>query len=358
MPANTVAAEILDTSAQAFARQATVRFHEYLAHSDLELTENPPAWQGHFQQRIIELAAALRAGQPGLFVDKILWLQKAYSARGISSNIPKAVLASVSETLAGALPEDAAGAVSQIIALAGAALDAPRGSDSPDSTLNPRNSRDNLALRFIAACMDGQTDDAATMILDAIADGMSPRDAVIDVLLSAEREIGDLWHRNDASISQEHLVTNTTIELLAVIGRNFAPRERTGRKVLTASVSGNAHDIGLRATELLFRLAGWQTFYLGTDLPPNEIAGSADYFDVDVVVLSATIATQVDAVTRTIDSLRRTAVHPGIIVGGAVFESAPDLWQHVGADALCPRISDVVVTAEKLLGYSGSDSHG
>ncbi|MGW8370519.1 MAG: hypothetical protein ACWGPN_17800, partial [Gammaproteobacteria bacterium] len=41
MSANTVAAEILDTSAQAFARQSNVRFHEYLADSDLELTENP-----------------------------------------------------------------------------------------------------------------------------------------------------------------------------------------------------------------------------------------------------------------------------------------------------------------------------
>jgi len=178
------------------------------------------------------------------------------------------------------------------------------------------------------------------------------------VLLSAEREIGDLWHRNDASISQEHLVTNTTIELLALIGRNFAPRQRTGRKALIASVSGNAHDIGLRATDVLFRLAGWQTFYLGTDLPPNEIAASADYFDVGIVVLSATISTQVDAVIRTINGLRRTAVDPAIIVGGAVFESAPDLWQRVGADAPCPHINDVVVTAEKLLENSGSDSRG
>ncbi len=349
MTANSMAAEILETSVQGFARQATVKFHERLSDSGLELAENLPAWQGHFKQRIIELAAALRAEQPALFTEKVLWLRKAYAARGISSAIPKAVLEIVSETVADAMPGDAAAAVSAIIAEAVTALDSPEDGGFPDSALNPHDERDALTLRYIAACMDGQTLEAASMILDAIDNGLSPEDAVIRVLLPAEKEIGNLWHRNDASISQEHLLTNTTIELLAIIGRNFARAPGSGHKVLTASVSGNVHDIGIRATDLMFRLAGWRTFYLGTDLPPNEIAGSADYFDVDVVILSATIATQIDAVTRTVEAVRRTAADPLIIVGGSVFESALDLWKHVGADALSPRIDDVVSTTAQLL---------
>jgi methanogenic corrinoid protein MtbC1 len=347
MSANALAAEILEASIQGFARQANLKFHEQLASGGLELTENLPAWQAHLQQRIVELAAALRAGQPILFAEKMLWLRKAYAARGVSAAVPRAVLESLSATVADALPDDAANAVREVIDAGFDALESPK--DTFDTALNPADSGDALALKFVAMCMDGDSVAATSMILDAIDQGLSPQDAILKVLLPAQREIGDLWHRNDASISQEHLVTNTTSDLLAILGHKFATETSDARKVMTATVSGNVHDIGIRAANLLFGLAGWKTFYLGTDLPPNEIAGAADYFGADVVVLSATIATHVDAVNRSVQSLLATTVNPRIIVGGAVFETAPDLWQHVGADALCSRIDDVVEVASSLL---------
>ena len=172
---------------------------------------------------------------------------------------------------------------------------------------------------------------------------------VTDVLMPAQREIGDLWHSDDASISQEHLLTNTTAELLAIIGQKFAGKPDSDRKALVASVAGNAHDVGIRAAAVLLRLAGWRTIFLGTDLPPKEISGAADFFGADIVILSATIATHVEAIADTVKSLRQTKTNPAIIVGGAMFETAPQLRESLGADALCAHIADTVEIAERQL---------
>lgn len=347
MSAHPIAAQILETSAHGFAREAATRLQAAFAGNDVELAASASAWQAHLYQRIIELAAAIRVDQPGLFHKKMLWLRQAYAARGVSPDVPRAIIDSLRETIREDLPEESAAAAMQILDDARSALDLP---DEPvESLLDPRHPSGKMALRYIASCMDGMADEASAMILRAIDQGMSPQSAITEVLMPAEREIGNLWHSNDASIAQEHLLTNTTAELLAVIGQKFAGERLDDRTAIAASVTGNVHDMGIRAAAVLLRIAGWRTVFLGSDLPPGEIAASADHFAADIAILSATIATQVEAISATAEALRNAESHPGIIVGGGVFETAPDLWKDVGADALCPRIDATVQIANTLL---------
>ncbi|HMB74493.1 MAG TPA: cobalamin-dependent protein [Gammaproteobacteria bacterium] len=347
MSAHAIAAQILETSAHGFAREAAIRLQTAFAGAHAELTDSASDWQAHLYQRIIELAAAVRVDEPQLFYEKMLWLRQAYAARGVSEDVPKAVLDALRQTIREDLPAEPAALALQVLEAALSALESP---DSPAETeLDPKSPEGALALRFIAACMDGMPDEAAAMILDAIGEKLSPQAAITDVLMPAEREIGNLWHRNDASIAQEHVQTNTTVELLAVIGRTFAPEHRSDRTVIAASVSGNAHDMGIRAAAVLLRLAGWRTVFLGTDLPPREIAASADHFGAHVAILSATIGTQVDALAEAVECLRKSQSSPAIVVGGGVFESAPELWQRIGADAHCSQIGATVRIADALL---------
>ena len=53
-----------------------------------------------------------------------------------------------------------------------------------------------------------------------------------------------------------------------------------------------------------FELSGWRTIFLGADLPADDIAQATIDFESDVVVLSATLTTQLPAVTATIAAIR------------------------------------------------------
>lgn len=347
MSLNAIAAQILESSAQGFARDAATHLQEQFSRSQVELAEPNAAWQHNLNERILELAAAVRLGQPALFHEKVRWLRQAYAYRGISSSVPLAIMASLRAAVSQNLPPDSAASVTQILDEAVRVLEQP---DAPVvSEIDPQSIHGKLALQYIAACMEGMTDHAQQLILDAIDRGMPAQQAVTDVLMPAQREIGELWHRNDASIAQEHLLTSATADLLGIIGQKYAGQSLGDRTAVVASVSGNAHDAGIRAAAVLLRLAGWRTIFLGTDLPANEIAGAADHFGANVVILSATIATQADAIADTIAAVRETAAQPAVIVGGAMFRSAPALWESLGADALCAEIGSTVEIAERHL---------
>ena len=126
-------------------------------------------------------------------------------------------------------------------------------------------------------------------MLGELENGLPPAAIYTQVLVAAEKEIGQLWHVGDASIAEEHLVSETTRELMALIVAKRLPPQPSARSLIAASVAGNAHDIGLRAVADLFRLAGWRCLFLGANVPAAEIARAAESFDVDLVVLNATL---------------------------------------------------------------------
>jgi methanogenic corrinoid protein MtbC1 len=120
--------------------------------------------------------------------------------------------------------------------------------------------------------------------------------------------------------------------------------------VLAASVAGNAHDIGLRAAADLFRLAGWHAIFLGADMPTAEIAKAAQSYNADLIILSATLTTQISALAAAIERIRQVASGAKILVGGLALEGSPELWRQLGADAYAPDIDAAVAVGSQLLG--------
>jgi methanogenic corrinoid protein MtbC1 len=347
MSTNLIAAEILEKSAGAYARQASLRMETQLSGTNAELGTGATDWHSDALQRINDLIACLRIDQPDLFVEKALWLARAYAARDLPVEVPRSALISLRDALAEDFPETVAGAVLAIVDKALAALDQPL--EIAETEFDTNNQFDSLALKYLVFALDGLADDGIRLIIEAIEGGISPQDAIARVIIPAQREVGEMWHRGEVSIAQEHLVSNTTSDLLAVIADRFAAKPSGDRKVVVASVAGNPHEVGVKATAALFRLAGWHTVSLGTDLPPNEIAGAVDYFNAGIVVLSAVLPTHMPAVRKTIEAVRQTNSGRGILVGGRTFDMAAGLWKEVGADAHCPGLESVVDMAANLL---------
>jgi methanogenic corrinoid protein MtbC1 len=104
----------------------------------------------------------------------------------------------------------------------------------------------------------------------------------------------------------------------------------------------------LRAVSDLFRLAGWRSLYLGTNVPAEDIARAAAAFAVQLVVLSATLTTQLNAVGAAVSAIRRHAPRCKILVGGSAFAGLPDLWQQLGADGHAQTIDAAVALGAQL----------
>jgi methanogenic corrinoid protein MtbC1 len=346
--ANPLAAEMLETSAAGYASAANALLQQ-APHRGTYSGGAPSEWKAHLTQRILELAAAVRVNEPSLFARRISWLRRAIKARGADESELRSALESLRAALDQELPKELKSTVEQPIQLALDALDAEI--EPEVHALDASTPHGKLGLEYLTACLEARTEAAVKLVLDAI-DGERPQDAYTKVLVPAQREIGELWHMGNISVAEERLVSETTREVMTLIVNRFAPVADESRTVLAASVAGNAHDIGLRAATDLFKLAGWHAIFLGADMPTADLAEAARTHDAKLIVLSATLTTQINTLAAVIESVRQAAGSSKILVGGLALEGSQELWKQLGADGYAPDIDSVVAVGSKLIADS------
>ncbi len=329
---NAFAAEILETSASGIANAATNRL---LANGSLPQARDAAAatkhWRGYYVQRVLELAAAVRIGAPDAFAARAVWQHKAFLARGLDvAEVPKS-LESLKATLNDVLPDESVRVIDEYIERSLAVLRAGVTADATE--LDPNDSSGAIALKYLAACLEGDSRQASAIVLQHAADAASLEAVYLGVLFPALREIGRMWHTAEASIAEEHIVTEATRRLMALLTVEFSKSPDIGKTVVTAAVAGNAHDIGVRAVADFFEAAGWRSLSLGPHVPAGDIASAARYFDADLVVIAAMLTTQLKSLEASIAAVRSvTDQNVKILAGGQALDAAPELWRQLGAD--------------------------
>lgn len=349
-PAFAFAAQLLERGAAGYAGYAAAALLE--REPAVRESFAPDAfggWKSHLTQRLLELAAALVAAEPQLFVARVLWTAKAFRARQQDDGVVRLSLESLRDVLSERLPEPARPAPLDYLDRSLAALGAPPAS-ADASALDPSRPKDRLALRYLQKVLEGDVPGAIAEVLEATRQGLEVRAAYLDVLLPAQREVGRLWHLAEVSTAEEHMVTFTTQRAMAVLANAAVPAPRNGRTAIVAAVATNAHDIGLRAVADLYQLAGWKTIFLGADVPMDDIPGILNYFQADLLLLGATLSTQLPRVQQTIVAARERSERPvKIIVGGAAFDEAADVWKKVGADGYAARVDEAIGLGARLV---------
>ncbi|HSN70944.1 MAG TPA: cobalamin-dependent protein [Steroidobacteraceae bacterium] len=325
------AAELLEQGASGYAAAAA----EQLLGASPGQPEDFGRWKQHFVQRLLELAAAVGSGEPRLFVDRALWTLRAMEARDIPADQTRLGLEALREALVEELPEQAKPVP---LACVDAALEAVKVPPPPEPAgLDPDRPTDRLALGYLQRVLEGDVIGAIDRLAESIRNGLSVESAYIDVLMAAQREVGRMWHLDQITIGEEHLVTTTTHRAMAVLASQTPRRPSRGRTAVAAAVAGNPHEIGIRAIAHLFEIDGWRTIYLGNDMPADDLPGVVQFFAADLVLLSCTLSVHLRALRQTVERLRGqrdSAVK--IMVGGYVFRDAPDLWRDLGADGYAP----------------------
>jgi len=306
-------------------------------------------WSDHFHERIMELSTAISVGRPLLFSTRVVWSKTAMLARGAQANDIDSSLDSLMQILEDAFPQPELDLVRQCFDLA------KRSDDKVDpalsaSLLDAGLPADRLALQYLQSVLSGNVVPAMEMVLDSLESGMSVQDIYVQVLLPVLSEVGRLWHINDISVAEEHLVTGTTQRLMAVLASRAPRKPDRGKTVVAAGVSGNVHDVGIRTLAYFFEFEGWRTIYLGPDTPRSEVAASVSIYQADLVLLSAGLSTQLETLRRTIQNIRSHKKESVIMVGGNAFAEAPELWDDLGADGFAADISEALQLAEELTG--------
>ena len=102
-------------------------------------------------------------------------------------------------------------------------------------------------------------------------------------------------------------------------------------------VNGETHNIGLTMLCDYMYMEGWDVMSLRTHMTNRDISEAIAVFDPNVVGLSVTASSNIDAAAALISIIKENDQSSFIIVGGQAFLSEPGLWQDIHADAFAPN---------------------
>lgn len=340
-----MAAQILDVSASAFAAYASDRLFEKRPETKSEFGEASfQHWKNHFVERIKELSVAIAEQQPALFLSRVRWTRGAFQAREVPVDLIRESLVCLAEILDEELPPACRKVPSSVISAALQTFEEPE--SEPELPAN--DVPETLVKAYLLKALEGNAQEAIDLIVEAFDNGLA-FEQTYNVLMTAQREIGVMWHQAEVNIAEEHVVTATTERALAVLSYRASHAAPNGRTVVSVAVAGNVHDIGVRIVSDFFTHAGWKSICLGSDLPANEIAESAKFFQANLVLLSAAMSTQIKAVREAIEAVRHAIPSCKVMVGGTAFTDAPDLSEQLGADAYTATPSEAVEMGGRLV---------
>ncbi len=349
--ANPFAGELLEVSAAGYASRAPEQLHD--AHPDLKAAFAPRAemrWRDNLQLRVRELAAAVATGEAKLFLARVVWSWQAFDVRGVDAKAVRASLASLRRVLAERLPDNARAEPVALLDLALEEMEATR-PPQPESALDIHSAKGALALEYLQRALEGDVRDAIGMLTRAADAGEDPRTLIGEVLMAAQVEAGRLWHLNQLTVAEEHLITATSQRAMALIADRATPGVLAEeRSVLAATIPEDHHDLGLRAVTHMLELDGWRVYFLGKDVPIDDLVSAASYFSVDLVMLSASMSIQLRVLREAVDALKEHGgVRAKVLVGGQAFDAAPEAWKTCGADGFAGSAPQAVQVATELV---------
>jgi len=129
------------------------------------------------------------------------------------------------------------------------------------------------------------------------------RDIVYDCFIPLLEEVGELWQTETITPIHEHFITQLVKQkIISNIEQLQAePPVKTDRIFVLYLPQGEVHDICLTLLNYELILNGYQTIYLGTNVPMQSLKQIKDYFDNIAFVTCFTLYPHADEVNKYIE---------------------------------------------------------
>ncbi len=175
--------------------------------------------------------------------------------------------------------------------------------------------------RYLDSLLRGDEQTANALVNVMLAENGALETIYTHVFGPALNMIGDMWERGEIDEAHEHHASAITERMMARVAHFRTPVMHTRHTALLGCVVDNWHSFGLRMLADGLREIGWDTVFLGANVPAESFIRMAAAKRPDLIVISCAMETQIDAARELIlslDSLRSADGERNfqIVVGG------------------------------------------
>ena len=163
-------------------------------------------------------------------------------------------------------------------------------------------------------------------------------------------ELGRLWQTRQINVAQEHYATGISQLAMSMLYERIFSTPKNGKVFLGTCTQGELHEFGIRMICDYMESCGWDTIYLGANMPNQSIIQAIKTEQPDVIALSCTMIFNLSKAKQLIDAIKKAGIRTPIIVGGYPFVRDADLWYRIGADGCSADFEEAFNLSEKLAG--------
>ncbi|SHM77793.1 Methanogenic corrinoid protein MtbC1 [Cyclobacterium lianum] len=295
------------------------------------------------------LAEALAMDHPEIYGNYILWAAGMLEARKISRYDLEVNLIYIERVLQEFFGKREAAALQPYFALARQKLNLKV--TDPGSFFRDENPLKKEAEQYLQYLLNADRQAAARLINKLVDQGKSVKDIYLHIFQVTQYEVGLLWQCNHISVAHEHYCTAATQLIMAGLYPKIFSSPKIGKRMVACSIAGELHEMGIRMLADIFEMEGWDTFYLGANMPHVQLLEALNTYRADLLAISVTLPTHVSHAGRLIQKIRcsREFGKLKILVGGYPFKINAGLWKKVGADGFAENADGAVLTAKRLV---------
>ncbi|MBF0229250.1 MAG: cobalamin-dependent protein [Desulfamplus sp.] len=168
-----------------------------------------------------------------------------------------------------------------------------------------------------------------------------------NVVIAALERIGEGWKSGIFALSQVYMAGRICEELIDEILPPGDP-DRKDQPKMAICVLSDHHKLGKTIVYSLLRASGFDLLDYGT-MEVEELVQRIKDDKIKIILVSVLMlhsALKVKHLKEKLDSLN---LDVKIVVGGAPFRFDKQLWQEVGADAMCSTASEAVLVIKSVM---------
>jgi MerR family transcriptional regulator, light-induced transcriptional regulator len=137
-------------------------------------------------------------------------------------------------------------------------------------------------------------------------------------------KVGELWEYNTITVAAEHLATSLSESIMNDLYEMVISENRVSRKVVLGCVENELHQVGVKMVADIFEMHGWDTFFLGANIPTSELISYSHEIKPDIIALSLTVYSHLPILKNMIREIQSELPNVIIITGGQAFRHGRD----------------------------------
>jgi methanogenic corrinoid protein MtbC1 len=142
------------------------------------------------------------------------------------------------------------------------------------------------------------------------------------VIKTALYEVGKLWENNKISVATEHMATAISEGILNELFELIITDKKFNHKVVVACVENELHQVGVKMVADVFEMHGWESYFLGTGIPLNELIRYISEVKPDILAISLSIYFNFTNLIKMVNEIKKIFPTLTIIIGGQAFSSS------------------------------------